>query len=207
MSLPFVVTEHSPRRSSPETQQPYPYPPPILIKHSLWFLSEPDLYVSIRGLLYGLHQQHFTPHSTLFQQAVAYIEPGCTTPRGLTPTLPIPLDTLDPLLFEQFLLLLYHPDRFRGNENQWKRIHRLATHWNFRPIMDQAFLELQYLRFLDTTPNGRRLILQYAPRHIRAMFWRRYFRTQAIVVEASNDEMDISDNDTAMDSVVGDDSA
>ena len=34
----------------------FPYPPPILVNHHTWFLPDADFFISIQGILYGLHQ-------------------------------------------------------------------------------------------------------------------------------------------------------
>jgi hypothetical protein len=33
------------------------YPPPILTKHHTWYLHDADLFISIHGILYGIHQR------------------------------------------------------------------------------------------------------------------------------------------------------
>jgi hypothetical protein len=33
------------------------YPPPILMKHHTWYLPDADLFISIHGTLYSIHQQ------------------------------------------------------------------------------------------------------------------------------------------------------
>ena len=176
--------------SSSNTRQHYPYPPPILTKHAVWFLPKPDLFISIRGLLYGLHQGRFLPHSEKFREITSIIEPCRTSPRGLTPTLPIPLDSLEELYFNEFLLLLYQPDDFHGTDERWKRIYRLASHWGFRHVQDQAWIELQYLSFLRLAPGQKQIMMQRTPPHIRELFWRRFIRNPPIIVEESDIEME-----------------
>ena len=31
------------------------YPPPVLTKHPVWYLLDANFFISIRGVLYGLH--------------------------------------------------------------------------------------------------------------------------------------------------------
>jgi hypothetical protein len=47
------------------------YPPPILIKYHIWFLPVTDLFISLNGILYSVHQSHFE-QSPLFQEVLQY---------------------------------------------------------------------------------------------------------------------------------------
>ena len=80
------------------------YPPPILTKHPIWYSIDADLFISLHGILYGLHWQHFQ-NSILFQEIIAH---GETHLIGLLPHHPIPLDILKHDPFNNFLILLYH---------------------------------------------------------------------------------------------------
>jgi hypothetical protein len=45
------------------------YHPPILIKHHIWFLPVTNLFISLNGVLYSVHQSHFK-QSPLFQEVL-----------------------------------------------------------------------------------------------------------------------------------------
>src|ERR1700678_1313848 len=38
---------------------PFPYPPPIQVKHPMWFLNDANLFLSHRETLFGFHQEIF----------------------------------------------------------------------------------------------------------------------------------------------------
>ena len=35
------------------------YPPPVLTKHPVWYSLDADFFISIQGVLYGLHWRYF----------------------------------------------------------------------------------------------------------------------------------------------------
>jgi hypothetical protein len=79
------------------------YPPPVLIKHHIWFLSIANLFISFNGILYSVHQSHFE-QSPLFQEVLQY---GRNEEIGTNPCFPISFDTLKKEIFSDFLHLLY----------------------------------------------------------------------------------------------------
>src|ERR1700678_2372089 len=66
------------------------YPPPILVKHHVWWYDDADIFIRISGILYGLHRQYFD-NSILFQEILQY---GQTDYIGMIPSRPIPFDIL-----------------------------------------------------------------------------------------------------------------
>jgi hypothetical protein len=66
------------------------YPPAILVKHHVWFLPAANLFISLDGILYGIHQSYFN-QSPLFQEIIYYGEAN-----GIGTNLyhPIPFNTL-----------------------------------------------------------------------------------------------------------------
>ena len=129
-------------RSCVEPDYEHPYPPPILVKNAIWYLpDDPDLFISIRRLLYGLHQRFIIPYSPFFANTITTTQNNEENPRGLTPSLPIPLDKEETLGFEEFLILLYYPTRFHADEARWFRIYKFAGQWNFPEILQHAWLE------------------------------------------------------------------
>jgi hypothetical protein len=79
------------------------YPPPILTKHHTWYLHDTNLFISIWGTLYGIHQRRLED-SILFQEVLRY---GQNHLIGVIPIHPIPFDNLKKEIFDHFLILLY----------------------------------------------------------------------------------------------------
>jgi hypothetical protein len=79
------------------------YPLAILIKHHVWFLPAADLFISLNGILYSIHQFYFD-QSPLFQEIIYY---GRADRIGTDPYYSIPFDTLKKEIFDNFLHLLY----------------------------------------------------------------------------------------------------
>jgi hypothetical protein len=79
------------------------YPLAILVKHHVWFLPAADLFISLNGILYGIHRSYFD-QSPLFQEIIHY---GEADGIGTDPHYPIPFDTLKKEVFDDFLYLLY----------------------------------------------------------------------------------------------------
>ena len=64
---------------------PFPYPPPFLVKRDEWYLPNANIFISVRGQLYGLRRDHL-PLNCLFLLNPYAIQPGELYPRGFTPT-------------------------------------------------------------------------------------------------------------------------
>jgi hypothetical protein len=79
------------------------YPSAILVKHHTWFLPMADLFISLNGILYGLHQSYFE-QSPLFQEILQY---GENKEIGINPQYPIRFNTLKKEIFNDFIHLLY----------------------------------------------------------------------------------------------------
>ena len=124
-----------------DSTTPFPYPPPILVKHHIWFFEDADLFISIRGIAFGLYRNFFEP-SPFFQRKFKRILPGYTVPQGTTCLLPIPFDNLTYLEFSTFLMFLYRPDNFLGTKDEWFMIRRRCIKWKFT---HQAGLALHHL--------------------------------------------------------------
>jgi hypothetical protein len=62
-----------------------------------------DLFISLNGILYGVHQSYFD-QSLLFQEIIHY---GEADGIGTDPHYPIPFDTLKKEIFDDLLHLLY----------------------------------------------------------------------------------------------------
>jgi hypothetical protein len=105
------------------------YPPAILVKHHVWFLPAADLFISLNGILYGIHQSYFD-QSPLFPEIIHY---GRADGIGTDPYYPIPFDTLKKEIFDDFLHLLYFGVEQLPRES-WINIKQLSMDWHFSHV-------------------------------------------------------------------------
>jgi hypothetical protein len=119
------------------------YPPAILIKHHVWFLPVADLFISLNGVLYDVHQSYFQ-QSPLFQEVLQY---GRDEEIGVNPCFPIPFDTLKKEIFNDFLHLLYFGAEQLEylNREEWYNIKQLSMDWHFSRLT--AFIIQQFVIF------------------------------------------------------------
>jgi hypothetical protein len=108
------------------------YPPAILVKHHVLFLPTADLFISLNGILYGVHQSYFD-QSPLFQEIIHY---GEADRIGTNPYYPIPFDTLKKEIFDDFLHLLYFSveQLEQLSRKNWINIKQLSMDWHFPHI-------------------------------------------------------------------------
>ena len=104
------------------------YPPPTLTKPHIWYSNTADLFVTICGVLFGLHRAYFN-HLQYFQTIMDNIKPGQLMPQGNVPLYPIPFNDLNPLLFHQFLQFFYHTSKFCGTKWDWGDIQDISINW------------------------------------------------------------------------------
>jgi hypothetical protein len=174
------------------------YPLAILIKHHVWFLSAADLFISLDGILYGVHQS-YSDQSPLFQEIIHYREAdGIST----NPYYPIPFDTLKKEIFNEFLHLLYF-----GVEQleqlpweNWINIKWHSMDWHFPHITALIIWQFIVLRRWLLPPNLWMMansLLVY--RVMDEQVWQtRRAHGRTILVEESTDEEDtiIEDNES-----------
>ena len=121
------------------------YSPPILTKHPIWYSLNANFFISIRGVLYGLHWW-YSQNSPLFQEIIAH---GKKQLVRLLPRHPIPFDILKNDLFDHFIVLLYHGS-FKLNHltrNDWIDLKRLCVDWYFpgqTATIVRKFCDLQH---------------------------------------------------------------
>ena len=133
--------------------QPYPYPPPFLVKHPYLYFDDADLFISQQETLYGLHRRHF--ETSFFISILANIKPGGTTARGTVPSLPILINNISIFTFVTFVSLLYRPLGFQIHDQGWKNIEDLAEKWNFPHIVLRAMEARQELDMRCYVPHQR----------------------------------------------------
>jgi hypothetical protein len=169
------------------------YPPAILIKHHVWFLPAADLFISLNGILYGVHQSYFN-QSPLFQEVIHY---GEANGIGTDPHYPIPFDTLKKEIFDDFLHLLYFGvERLEQlSQENWINIKQLSMDWHSPHVTALIIQQFVILRRQLLPPNlqmmaNSLLIIDKQVQQTR----RAHGRT--ILVEESTDEEDtiVKDN-------------
>jgi hypothetical protein len=119
------------------------YPPPILVKHHIWFLPAANLFISLNGVLYGVHQSYFE-QSPLFQEVLLYRK---DKEISINPCFPILFDTLKKEIFNDFLYLLYFgAERLKYlNREEWYNIKQLSMDWHFPHLT--TFIIRQFVIF------------------------------------------------------------
>jgi hypothetical protein len=120
------------------------YPLAILIKHHVWFLPAADLFISLDGILYSVHQSYFN-QSPLFQEIIHY---GEANGIGTNPYYPIPFDTLKKEIFNDFLHLLYFGvERLEQLPREdWINIKRLSMDWHFSMSPHSLYDKLSFFK-------------------------------------------------------------
>ena len=168
------------------------YPPSILTKHPMWYSLNADFFISIWGILYGLHWRYFQ-NSPLFQEIVAHGE------KQLVRLLPF--DILKNDLFDHFLILLYHGS-FKLNHltrDDWIDLKQLCVDWYFpgqTAIIIQKFCDLRHCQL----PPMQRLLVMSIPTQqiIRWSNWeeKRWQKVHLVQIEESDEESCVEDNST-----------
>ena len=171
------------------------YPPPVLSKHPVWYSLDANFFILIRGVLHGLHWQHFQ-NSPLFQEIVAHGEKQLVR---LLPRHPIPFNIFKNDLFNHFLILLYHWS-FQLNHltrDNWIDLKRLCVDWYFpgqTAIIIWKFCNLRHCRL---PPMQRLLVLSVPTQQIIGWLnWEEEWRQKVhlIQIEESDEENCVEDN-------------
>ena len=117
-----------PIRPSRRTVSHIPYPPPILTKHHTWYSNDADFFISIHGILFGLHCAYFL-QSCYFQSIMDVTKPERPVPKGSQALYPIPFNDLNQLSFTCFLSFFYHPNNFASTKRDWENIRDYCIDW------------------------------------------------------------------------------
>ena len=112
---PMSIFKLLPIRPSRRTVSHIPYPPPILTKHHTWYFNDADFFISIHGILFGLHHAYFS-QSRYFQSIMDVAKPEQPVPKGSQALYPIPFNDLNQLSFTHFLSFFYRPNNFAGTK-------------------------------------------------------------------------------------------
>jgi hypothetical protein len=128
------------------------YPPPILTKHHTWYLLDADLFISIRGVLYGIHQRQ-VEDSILFQEIIRY---GQSHSIGVIPIHPIPFDDLKKEIFDHFLTLSYCGTTTLNQltKNDLVDVKRLCIDWYLPHQTSMIIRRLCEIRIQQLSPQN-----------------------------------------------------
>jgi hypothetical protein len=128
------------------------YPPPILTKHHTWYLHDADLFISIRGTLYGIHRRRLED-SILFQEVLRY---GQNHLIRVIPIHPIPFDDLKKEIFDHFLILLYCGTTTLNHltKNDLVDVKRLCIDWYLPHQTSMIIRRLCEIRIQQLSPQN-----------------------------------------------------
>jgi len=112
------------------------------VKREEWYLSNANIFISVRGKLYGLCRERLPPNCLFYT-----ILPGDLYPRRFTLFQPFPIPELTYLEFEEFLIFFYYTEYFHGDEERWRRVCVLAQQLGFHALSHRTFVELQYFSY------------------------------------------------------------
>jgi hypothetical protein len=187
----IISSEHN---IQAQNDKPFPYPPPFLFKREEWYLPNANLFLSVRGKLYGLRREKF-PRTCFFLDDAYRIHDNELYPRGFTLTRPFPVDHITHWEFEEFLIFLYYTEHFHGNEARWRRVCLLAGRWHFPYFHNRAYIELQYFRYRQHCPQTRRFLMDVAPLTVRMTYRRRLHRRLLVESDVEEEIPGIDDDD------------
>jgi hypothetical protein len=135
----------------------FTYPPPTIAKHPYWYFPDADLFLMIRGVVYGIHRSHFK-NSTFFHNILTQNDAIHNVPRGTTVHFPIPFDDLAPSTLFNLLHYLYYPGLFTGTELDWKELRRLSLDWDLPRVAGIAAIRILEMRERELPPTMRQLL-------------------------------------------------
>jgi hypothetical protein len=128
------------------------YPPPILTKHHTWYLHDANLFISIRGTLYSIHQRRLED-SILFQEILRYRQNHLI---GIILIHPIPFDDLKKEIFNHFLILLYCGTTTLSHlaKNDLVDVKRLCIDWYLPHQTSMTIRRLCEIRIQQLSPQN-----------------------------------------------------
>jgi hypothetical protein len=169
------------------------YPPPILTKHHTWYLHDADLFISIRGTLYGIHRQQLED-SILFQEVLQY---GQNHLIGVILIHPIPFDDLKKEIFDHLLILSYCGTMTLNHlaKNDLVNVKRLCIDWYLPHQTSMIIRRLCEIRIQQLSPQNWYFSQTFTFQHINCrqhQIWRYH---QNVVNESALEDMIIVEDD------------
>ena len=98
------------------------YPPPVLVKHPIWYLNHANLFISVQGTLYGVHQAYFDDSS--------YFVPSWTSSTHYSL---YPEETYHNAQFHSTILMRCRYINWFlicTNPRNFQTLNQLGNHWN-----------------------------------------------------------------------------
>ena len=165
-----------------------PYPPPILAKHHTWYSVDADLFISICGILFGLHHAYFC-QSRYFQTIMDVAEPKRPVPKGSQALYPLPFE---------FLSFFYQPHNFVSTKRDWKNIHDYCIDWylpEHTAIATRKLIEIRYSSFTNAKRQALRAVsLSYEMVQRQWHHWHRLHRQDDETLVESDGNAFVEDN-------------
>ena len=149
------------------------YPPPILTKYHTWYFINTNFFISIHGILFGLHHAYFS-QSCYFQSIMDVAKPEWPVPKGSQALHPILFNDLNQLSFTHFLSFFYCPNNFAGTKRDWENIQDYCIDWylpEHMAIMTWKLIEIWYNSFTYT----ERQALQWVNLSYKMINWQRQY--------------------------------
>ena len=122
----------------------------MLVKHPIWYLNHANLFISVWGTLYGVHQAYFD-NSSYFRAIMDVLDPIFIIPQGYQPQRPIPFDNLDKMSLHQLISYLYKLMEFPNNRPAWELLKQISIGWYMPQITAttvQKLINIQYQAML-----------------------------------------------------------
>ena len=192
-----VYSPHSPQpeivySNLPTMDQYYPPSAP----HAIWWLENADIFLSVRGIVYGLRRIHFI-QSSLFRQLLSITRLNISY--GTTTSLPIPFDNIRPSAFGEIIYLLHLSEVFKTTKESWLQILQIAKDWEMPHVVRRATTEMDRMYFQTHPIHLRRwdvsLYRQVQERERRLRHQWIAQHLDLISVETSDEEQDSSDDE------------
>jgi hypothetical protein len=173
------------------------YPPPILVKHHTWYLHNADLFISVRGTLYGIHQWR-VEDSILFQEILRY---GQGHLIGIILIHPISFDDLKKEIFNHLLILLYCGTTILNHltKNDWVDVKWLCINWYLPHQTSMIIQRLCEIQIQQLLPQNQYFSETFTFQHINRrhhQIWR-YHRN--VINESAPEDMVIVEDDWSLD--------
>ena len=176
-----------------------PYPPLILTKHHTWYSIDANLFISIHGILFGLHHTYFS-QSCYFQSIMDITEHEWPVPEGSQALYPIPFNDLNQLSSTHFLLFFYCPNNFAGTIWDWENIQDYCIDWylpEHTAIMTCKLIKIWYSSFTHTKRQAlKRVGLSYKMIDQQCHHWWQLHRQSNKTLIETDESTFVKDNST-----------
>ena len=126
---------------------------PILVRHHIHYYDTGDLFITVRGLLFCVHEVIFYSHSSLFQRTIGQTTEDDIRPKGLLAERPLAFHNIPLPSFTLFLDFVYSPMATCGIRSQWETIRDVAKELEFTDA--ETIAAFQVFRYVEAEFNLR----------------------------------------------------